>query len=97
MTPADLQQSVLTDTMPPPGLSLEAQTLWLIKASRWKEANHIAQDIETRTGSWLHALLHLIEGDTGNANYWFVRAGRSPVPPSDIEAEWDRIAAIVLP
>lgn len=96
MTPAALQQSALTDPAPPDGLPREAQTLWLIKAKRWEEAHNIAQDITTRTGSWLHALLHLIEGDTSNAAYWFARAQRPTVPPSEIDAEWDRLAALIL-
>ncbi len=41
---------------------------------------------------WIHALCHRIEGDAGNANYWYRRAGR---PPFDggFEAEADAIAA----
>ena len=97
MTPALLAQSALTDPAPPPGLSPEAQTLWLIKANRWHEAHQIAQEIPSRTGSWLHALLHLIEGDEGNACYWFARANRPPAARSGIDAEWDRLAAIILP
>ncbi len=96
MTPAQLQQSAAADPTPPSGLTPEALTLWLIKADRWEQAHHIAQDIATPTGSWLHALLHLIEGDTGNAGYWFVRANRPPVPVADIDAEWDRLAATIL-
>lgn len=97
MTPANLAQSALTDAAPPSGLSPEAQTLWLIKAHRWEEAHQIAQDIPSRTGSWLHALLHLIEGDEGNAGYWFARANRPAVPRSGIDREWENLAALILP
>jgi len=97
MTSAQIRQSALTDHTPPPGLSPEAQTLWFIKANRWEDAHNIAQDIPGHTGSWLHALLHLIEGDTGNAAYWFARAGRPAVPPSETDDEWDRLAAVILP
>ncbi len=97
MTPAQLQRSALTDPQPPPGLSPETTTLWLIKAGRWDEAHQIAQDLPSRTGSWLHALLHLIEGDTSNAHYWFARAQQPPIPPSAIDAAWDSIAASLLP
>jgi hypothetical protein len=96
MTPAQLQQSALADSTPPPGLSPEATTLWLIKANRWDAAHNIAQDIHTPTGSWLHALLHLIEGDRSNAAYWFSRANRPAIPPSDIDLEWQRLAEHVL-
>ena len=97
MTPALLAQSALTDPAPPAGLSPEAQTLWLIKAGRWEEAHQIAQEIPSRTGSWLHALLHLIKGDENNAGYWFARANRPPSSRSGIDAEWDRLAAVILP
>lgn len=97
MTPDQLKQSALTDPAPPPGLSPEAVTLWLIKARRWDEAHQLAQDIPSPAGSWLHALLHLIEGDHGNAHYWFARAKRPAIPPSGIDAEWEKLAAAILP
>ena len=96
MTPAQLLQSAQTDPAPPFQLRPEATTLWLIKADRWVEAHQIAQDIPGRSGSWLHALLHLIEGDTSNAAYWYARAGRTPVPAVEIDAEWDRLACAIL-
>ncbi len=93
MTAAELRQSAATDSAPPADLSPELHALWLIKKDRWEEAHNIAQDIHTRDGSWIHALLHLIEGDTGNADYWYARAGRETRGMKDIDAEWDRIAA----
>ena len=92
MTPAALQQSARTDAAPPPGLSPEAATLWFIKANRWEEAHDIAQEIPGRTGSWLHGLLHLIEGDPGNAAYWFHKAGKPVRNPAEINSEWETIA-----
>ena len=96
MTIPALLQSALIDAAPPPGLSPEGKTLWHIKANRWEDAHQIAQNISTRTGSWLHALLHLIEGDSSNAAYWFARANRPPVLPAEIDAEWDRLAQVIL-
>jgi hypothetical protein len=96
MTPEELLHSARTDPAPPPGLSPEATTLWLIKAGRWEDAHNIAQEIPSPTGSWLHALLHLIEGDLGNAGYWFARANRPAVAPAGIDAEWQRLAAHIL-
>ena len=97
MTPQSLRASAETDPAPPAGLSAEARALWLAKAGRWEEAHDIAQDIHTPDGSWIHALLHLIEGDTGNAGYWFARAGRPAAGISAIDAEWEKIAQKVLP
>jgi hypothetical protein len=96
MTPAQLKSSAASDLKPPTGLSPEAKALWFTKKGDWEAAHGIAQDLETPTGSWLHALMHLIEGDLGNARYWFVEAGRPVKKPSQIEELWDEIAEEVL-
>lgn len=45
----------------------------------WELAHDLAQEYEgTPEFDWLHALCHRIEGDTGNARYWYRRAGREP-------------------
>lgn len=46
-------------------------------AGRWDEAHAIAQAHEGEPlCDWLHAVLHKLEGDAGNARYWYRRAGR---------------------
>ena len=92
MTVAELAESCRRDGAPPETLTPELTALWLTKKGRWEEAHEIAQEIHTADGSWIHALLHLIEGDTGNAGYWYARAGRPARGIRDIDAEWDRIA-----
>lgn len=96
MTPAQLKASAGKDPGPPASLSPEAKALWFTKQGDWEAAHDIAQDIETPLGSWIHALLHLIEGDLGNARYWFAEAGRPVAKPSHIDALWDEIAVEVL-
>lgn len=39
------------------------------------EAHTLAQDLDTREGSYWHAVMHRREGDFGNAKYWFRRVG----------------------
>jgi hypothetical protein len=38
----------------------------------------ISQDLENRTGSYLHGILHRMEQDYSNAKYWFRMAGGHP-------------------
>lgn len=46
-------------------------------ASEWHEAHGIVQTDEADpTACWIHAVLHKIEGDAGNARYWYHKAGR---------------------
>jgi hypothetical protein len=47
-------------------------------------------------GAWIHALLHLVEGDLSNARYWFAEAGRPSVKPAQADDVWDEIAVEVL-
>ncbi len=65
-------------------------------AGRWDEAHEIAQ---TREGEpladWLHAVLHKIEGDAGNARYWYRRADRMEHVGADATAELAEISATV--
>ena len=96
MTAAELSASALSGESPPAGLSPEARALWYAKKGDWEDSHNIAQDIHTPMGSWIHALLHLIEGDVGNANYWFHKAGKPARRISEIDALWETIAQEVL-
>lgn len=96
MTAADLAASAKSDASPPAGLSPEAEALWHAKSGNWHEAHEIAQDIHTPMGSWIHALLHLIEGDIGNAGYWYAKARKPARGRGDIDHEWQTIAQEVL-
>ena len=44
----------------------------------WEAAHAIVQDDPSPEAAWIHAHLHRVEGDLGNAAYWYRRAGRSP-------------------
>ena len=81
---------------PPTGLSEPLLALWLCKKDRWQDSHNVAQDLHTPTGSWIHALLHVIEGDQGNGDYWFAKARKPSHGPKDIDALWDEIATVVL-
>jgi hypothetical protein len=52
--------------------------LWLY-FSCFEEAHKLAEMCETEEGDLWHALIHRHEGDSGNAAYWFRRAGPHPI------------------
>jgi hypothetical protein len=66
----------------------------LALAGDWKAAHEIVQqEEEDATSCWIHAVLHKIEGDAGNARYWYRRAGQSYEAYSDAKAELGAIKA----
>jgi len=50
--------------------------LALMREGKWNEAHNLVQDDESSTAAWLHALLHVQEGDLEDAEYWYGKAGR---------------------
>ena len=92
MTASELRDSAQSDSSPPPGISEELRALWLAEADRWHEAHDLCQDLPDPAGAWIHAYLHRVEGDLGNAGYWYHRAGRE-MPPAKVTlaAEWDSL------
>ena len=96
MTLSDFQTSIVENDRPSAKLSPELQALWHTKAGQWDDAHRIAQEIHTPVGSWIHALLHLIEGDLSNAGYWFRKAGQPTRSVSEIDDLWTEIAVQLL-
>jgi hypothetical protein len=94
MTFAEFQKS-LGDTQPSPLLSPYLKALWHDGKGDWKTAHTIIQDIEDTTAAWIHAYLHRGEGDTGNADYWYSRAGRKR-PDIPLKEEWEKIVTALL-
>ncbi len=42
-------------------------------AGEWDKSHRIAQDYSDPMANWIHAVLHKIEGDVWNSNYWYAR------------------------
>ena len=42
-------------------------------AGDWEQAHQITQDYSDTTACWIHAVLHKIEGDEYNSNYWYAK------------------------
>jgi predicted component of type VI protein secretion system len=97
MTVSELKKQALPGTRPPATASEALQVLWLCQAAEWNAAHEIAQDMPGALGARLHGLLHLIEGDEWNANYWFRRAGAPERRLGDQVAVWEQLAAEILP
>ncbi len=94
MTPVDFKAS-LADAEPAPDLAPTLAAMWWAAKGNWHKAHSIAQDEETSDGSWVHAYLHRVEGDLGNAGYWYRKAGK-PAASGPVEAEWDQIVQSLL-
>src|SRR6185295_18404168 len=65
--------------------------LWLY-FSCFDEAHELAQNCEDAEGELWHAILHRMEPDSGNAAYWFRKAGPHPYFPK-LAVEAKRIVA----
>jgi hypothetical protein len=65
-----------------------------VAAGDWQRAHEIVQDHEEHpVANWIHALVHRIEGDLGNARYWYGRAGRKSGEHLSVESELQQIRA----
>jgi hypothetical protein len=60
------------------------RAIQLALSGKWEAAHEIVQQYEDDpTASWIHAVLHKMEGDLSNSRYWYRRAGRK----EDVSAE----------
>jgi hypothetical protein len=79
----------------PKGLLLEAVARAL--AGDWAAAHVIVQDYDGDAfAAWIHAVVHRMEGDPGNARYWYGRCGRHLRDDVSTEAELREIEAALL-
>jgi hypothetical protein len=79
----------------PPDVSPALIALWHDARGDWEKAHNVAQDVDDESGSWVHAYLHRKEGDLGNADYWYRRAGRQSKRIS-LQTEWREITGTLL-
>jgi hypothetical protein len=63
----------------------------------WPAAHAIVQahDADPRA-AWIHAVVHRLEGDLGNARYWYGRCGRELREGVSTDAELREIQAALL-
>jgi hypothetical protein len=94
VTSVDFKAS-LSDAVPAPDLAPTLAAMWWAAKGDWDKAHGIAQDHDTSDAAWVHAYLHRVEGDLGNAGYWYRQAGK-PAANGPLEAEWDQIIQSLL-
>ena len=63
-----------TESKPSDKLSGVHLAIWYAVKNNWDMAHSIIQNINTETAAWLHAYLRRVEGDIGNAKYWYNRS-----------------------
>jgi hypothetical protein len=85
----------LSDAKPADGLTPPLAALWWAAKGDWDAAHKIVQDESDANSAWVHAYLHRVEGDLGNAGYWYRRAAK-PEAKDSLEAEWERIVSALL-
>ena len=85
----------LSGAVPAPDLDAPLAALWWAAKGGWNEAHRIVQDETTAAAAWVHAYLHRVEGDLGNAGYWYRRAAKAAAT-GPVETEWEAIAATLL-
>ena len=85
----------LSGTAPAPSVEPPLAALWWAAKGDWDRAHKIVMNEETAEAAWVHAYLHRVEGDLGNASYWYRQAGQ-PAAQDSLEAEWERIVSALL-
>jgi len=61
--------------MAPPAAGDYRKALDLARDGHWDESHELVQQLSDAMACRIHAYLHRVEGDTGNAGYWYRRAG----------------------
>jgi hypothetical protein len=94
VTPASFNAS-LSDPAPPRELTAPLTALWWAKMGDWEKAHRIVMDEASADAAWVHAYLHRVEGDLGNAGYWY-RQARKPAATCDLDDEWAALVEALL-
>src|SRR5215467_2528983 len=94
MTLSEFRRS-LAGSKPPAALSPALLAIWWAGKDDWDKAHRIVMDEGGKDCAWVHAYLHRVEGDLGNARYWYGQAGK-PVAAGALEEEWMSIASALL-
>jgi len=94
MNASDFDAS-LSAEQPPAALGPLPCALWYERRGDWQRAHAIVQGQNGAAAAAVHAYLHRKEGDLGNADYWYARAGKVR-PQESLEREWHELVAATL-
>jgi hypothetical protein len=68
-----------------------------LAAGDWQRAHEIVQEHEDDPlANWGHAIVHLMEGDRGNAAYWYRRSARPEAETWAIAAQVAALRAAIV-
>lgn len=70
------------------------RALDLARDGEWDQAHELVQAHEDRMACLIHGYLHRVEGDLGNAAYWYRQADEQ-MPDNSLEEEFDRLYAMI--
>lgn len=73
--------------------ALHKQALKLAQAGQWDAAHRLVQDAADPLSCRIHGYLHRVEGDLGNAGYWYRRAGEA-LPENTLDVEFRRLSGL---
>jgi hypothetical protein len=80
-----------------PGSDLSAplKSLWYDANGDWHLAHQQVDHLSDQPSAWVHAYLHRKEGDLGNADYWYRKAGKTR-PALSLDEEWEVLVGRLL-
>jgi hypothetical protein len=71
-----------------------SKALELARTGQWDASHKMVQPYTDRYSCLIHAYLHRVEGDMGNARYWYRQAGEA-MPNNTLAEELDRLATLM--
>ena len=68
-------------------MSKLARAVELLETGAWQQAHEIVQEDKSALAAWLHGIVHTLEGDLDNAQYWYRKADRVFRGPDAVKEE----------
>ena len=95
-TVSDFLRDLQERDKPSVPMPVHLKALWWAKKGNWDTAHDLAQDAGSQSGDWVHAYLHRVEGDLGNAAYWYGRARKPVKARESLDEEWKELVSFFL-